>query len=70
MRGGVRVRACAKRQRASPTGERGERKKGEGGLGSGELSAESWGVFKKNKRQKGTTPYIIGGSRAFCCPLV
>ena len=45
-------------------------KRGEGGFGSGELSAESWGVFKKNKRQKGITPYIIGGSRAFCCPLV
>ena len=45
---GVCVRARAKRRRVSPTGERGARKKGEGGFGRGELSAESWGVFKKH----------------------
>ena len=48
MRAGVRVCACAKRRRASPTGERGERKKGGGRVRGGEVSAESWGVFKKH----------------------
>lgn len=43
----ARVRACAKRQRASPTGERGERKKGGGRVREWRTFGRKLGSFQK-----------------------